>query len=113
MIRNATVIGDGAMGTVCASQLAINGVEVRLWSRSAELAETINSVTNNPSPIKYLPGREWDNSIKRMGSTEKSEKKLGFLSEVQIDEGLKKTVQWTKENMEFIDGTIAKHNKYL
>ena len=78
-----------------------------------ELANTINKLTNNPAPIEFLPKRVWDNSIKRLGSAEKSKEKLGFVAEIGINEGLKHTIQWAKENLEFIDRTIAKHSKYL
>jgi glycerol-3-phosphate dehydrogenase (NAD(P)+) len=53
MIRHAAVIGDGAMGTVCAMLLAGNGAAVRLWGRDAERAAQINHQRENR---RYLPG---------------------------------------------------------
>jgi glycerol-3-phosphate dehydrogenase (NAD(P)+) len=53
MIERAAVIGDGAMGTVCAALLATNGLTVRLWGRSAERAAHINAHRVNE---RYVPG---------------------------------------------------------
>ncbi len=53
MIRQATVIGDGAMGSVCALLLVKNGARVRLWTRDPALAKTLNTAHENPI---YLPG---------------------------------------------------------
>jgi glycerol-3-phosphate dehydrogenase (NAD(P)+) len=52
MLRNAAIIGDGAMGTVCAMLLAGNGVRVRLWGRNAQRTRQINVERQNR---QYLP----------------------------------------------------------
>jgi nucleoside-diphosphate-sugar epimerase len=74
------------------------------------LAEKINALTGNASPVKLLPKRPWDNSGKRFGSTVKSERELGFRAAVEIDDGLRRTVDWTRENLHLIRRTIAKHD---
>ena len=56
-----------------------------------------------------LPARDWDRSGRRFGSTGKSETELGFLAATSLDEGIQKTVAWTKENLDFITATIDKH----
>ncbi len=53
MIQRAAIIGDGAMGTVCAMLLAGNGISVRLWGRDAERTRQINVERQNR---QYLPG---------------------------------------------------------
>jgi UDP-glucose 4-epimerase len=78
-----------------------------------ELAEKINSLTGNQSGIVETPGRTWDKSGKRFGSTEKSRCEIGFQNRVNIDEGLTRTVQWTRENLALIERTIQKHAAYL
>jgi len=52
------IIGDGAMGTLCAIILAENGHEVRLWSAFPEAAEALASTRRNPRflPDAVLPG---------------------------------------------------------
>ncbi|HET6889905.1 MAG TPA: NAD-dependent epimerase/dehydratase family protein [Pyrinomonadaceae bacterium] len=78
-----------------------------------ELAERINSLAGNKSGIVETPARSWDKSGKRFGSTEKSRCEIGFQSRVSVDEGLTRTVQWTRENLALIERTIQKHAAYL
>ena len=86
-----------------------SGVETTIF----DLANKINTLVENPSPISFLPRRDWDNSGRRFGSTEKSEKMLGFKSKVGLDEGLKLTVAWTIDNLGLIDGAISKHKNRM
>jgi nucleoside-diphosphate-sugar epimerase len=83
-----------------------SGVETTI----KELAEAINSLADNSTPMNIQPARDWDNSGRRFGSTEKSQREIGFAAEVPIEEGLRRTVEWTKKNMEVISKTIEKHD---
>lgn len=76
------------------------------------LAEKINSFTKNSSGIEFLPQRRWDTSGKRFGSTVKSRKELNFKTQINLTEGLKTTIDWTKKNLDLIDKTILKHIEY-
>ncbi len=78
-----------------------------------ELAEKINALTGNTAGIHHLPKRPWDNSGKRFGSAEKASRELGFKARIGIGEGLKRTVDWTRENLSLIKTTIAKHDQYM
>ena len=49
--RRLAVIGAGAYGTALAHVAAQDGTQVSLWSRRAEIAETINRTARNP---RYL-----------------------------------------------------------
>ncbi|MCM3627438.1 NAD(P)H-dependent glycerol-3-phosphate dehydrogenase [Paenibacillus glycanilyticus] len=51
--RRAAVLVAGSWGTALAAVLAGNGYDVRLWTRSAEHAEQMNTSGTNE---KYLPG---------------------------------------------------------
>jgi nucleoside-diphosphate-sugar epimerase len=82
-----------------------SGVEITI----KELAEVINRLTNNKSPLKYLPGRDWDRSGRRFGSTKKSRQDLGFEAKMSLEKGLEKTIDWTKEHLDFIEKTMRKH----
>lgn len=86
-----------------------SGVETTI----RELAETINQLTDNKTPIAYANPRPWDRSGKRFGSTEKAEKELGFKARVSLEEGILKTVQWTQENKAMILSNIGKHAYFL
>lgn len=86
-----------------------SGVETSIQ----ELATLVNKQTENPTPVEYLPPRSWDHSGKRFGSTEKSKEALGFEPQVGLAEGLRRTVDWTRESLALIDLCIAKHQQHL
>jgi nucleoside-diphosphate-sugar epimerase len=76
-------------------------------------AELICEYTGNTGGFELLPKRIWDTSGKRFGSTEKAEKELGFKAVVDYNDGLRKTVKWTKDNLNLIERCIQKHeNNY-
>lgn len=74
-----------------------------------DLANLINSITKNSTPVEFLPKRTWDNSGKRFGSTDKAKNQLGFQVEVDLETGISKTIEWTKTNLEFIEACMNKH----
>ena len=78
-----------------------------------ELAETINSLTGNKTPVKLQPARLWDRSGCRFGSTEKSKKELGFSAFVNLRDGLEQTVAWTKNNQDNIARCIHQHDYFI
>lgn len=78
-----------------------------------ELAETINRLTGNPTPLHIAPAREWDRSGKRFGEISKAERELGFKAVVPLEEGLKRTVEWVKDNRATVERCIAQHRRYL
>jgi UDP-glucose 4-epimerase len=86
-----------------------SGVETSIL----ELAEKINELCGSNVPLAFLPPREWDHSGKRYGSTEKSRKDLGFETMISLDEGLADTIEWTRQNIDFIDSCIRKHRKHM
>ncbi len=86
-----------------------SGVETSI----RELAELINEITGNTTAIDLAPARPWDRSGKRHGDTSKSDKELGFRAQVSLPEGLLRTVNWTKENMETLKRCISTHVRYL
>lgn len=78
-----------------------------------ELATIINEYTGNKTPLDLRPARDWDRSGKRFASTEKAAKTLGFTSQVEIRDGLRRTVEWTRANYDLIKRSIAKHDKLM
>lgn len=79
----------------------------------AEHAEKINELAGNPTPIAVEPARQWDHSGKRFGDPSKARERIGFECRVPWADGLEQTVRWTRENLELIEGCIAKHRKEL
>lgn len=72
-------------------------------------ATMINQITGNTTPVELKPARSWDTSGRRFGSVVKSEKELGFRSHVSSEEGLLRTVEWTRKNMGLIEDSILRH----
>ena len=44
---------------------------------------------------------------------EKSFLKQDFRADVPIEEGLQRTIQWTKENLQYIEKIIGKHRQFM
>ncbi len=59
-IDRATVIGDGAMGTLCALMLADRGMAVSLWGVSNDHVAVLNRDRENK---RYLPGFPFPNIL--------------------------------------------------
>jgi len=78
-----------------------------------KLANLINKIAGNNAGIAYLPPRPWDHSGKRYGSTEKSLRELEFTASVNLQEGLVRTIAWTKENLPLIRICIEKHSELM
>ena len=77
------------------------------------LAERINALTGNPAAIETRPARTWDRSGRRFGSTSKAREELGFEAQVALEEGLRRTVDWTRQNLTRIEECIARHEENL
>jgi len=86
-----------------------SGVETTIL----ELAGLINEITANPTPVDLRPARDWDRSGRRFGSTEKSRRALGFEATVPIRDGIRRTVDWTRENLDTIARCMAQHDDMM
>lgn len=78
-----------------------------------DLAKLINKIVGNTAGFDYLSKRPWDASGRRFASIKKSKKQLGFEAMIDLESGLKKTIQWTKNNLGIIEKTIAKHKNNM
>lgn len=101
----ACALRGGAGGTY---NLA-SGEEVSIL----ELANRVNALAGSATPLEYHPPRDWDRSGKRFGSTAKAERELGFHVQVPFEDGLARTVAWTKENLALIESCMAKHEAHM
>jgi UDP-glucose 4-epimerase len=86
-----------------------SGVETSIF----DLAQLINELTGNKTPVEFRPARNWDRSGRRFGSTDKSREQLGFDAKIEIRKGLKKTVDWTRKNMGLILQNISNHQMFM
>lgn len=85
-----------------------SGVETSI----RELAIMINEIAGNTADMNTQPARVWDRSGKRHGDTVKSKNELGFKATISLPEGLKKTIDWSKENMDVIKRCMRSHERY-
>lgn len=112
--RDFIFVGDMALGLIACAQKGQPGEAYNLASgvetRISDLAYLINKLTGNLTPVDLRPARDWDRSGKRFGSTDKAQAKLGFIATVGIEEGLRRTVEWTRENKPTIQGAMANHD---
>ena len=115
--RDFIFVEDMAKGLVACAEKGNPGEAYNLASgvetTIKNLAILINEIAENSTPLDLKPARDWDRSGKRFGSVEKSKKELGFTAVVEISEGVKKTVEWTQNNIEIIDKSISKHDFML
>lgn len=115
--RDFIFVEDMARGLMaCALKGAVGGVYNLATGRETtilELATLINQSTGNKTPFDLRPARDWDRSGKRFASTEKATRELGFSAEVGIEEGIQRTVEWTKEHADMIRRSIGKHAKLM
>jgi UDP-glucose 4-epimerase len=115
--RDFIYVDDIARGLMLCATRGIAGGVYNLASgvetTILELATLINQITGTSTPIDYRPKRNWDNSGKRFGSTDKAKQELGFETQVDLSKGLEQTVMWTKQHIDFIDACISKHKSYM
>jgi UDP-glucose 4-epimerase len=111
--RDFIYVGDMADGLIaCATRGEPGGVynlASGVETTIRELAELINELTGNPTPIALTPARDWDHSGQRYGDPDKSRRELDFEARMPLREGLERTIEWMRSNREFIDRCIAKH----
>jgi UDP-glucose 4-epimerase len=86
-----------------------SGVETTI----RELAERINDLTGNATPIALAPARDWDRSGQRFGDPTKARERLGFAAAVTHADGLARTVEWTRANRERILRCMSRHARYV
>jgi nucleoside-diphosphate-sugar epimerase len=86
-----------------------SGVETSI----RELATRIIALTGNTAGLELLPRRSWDNSGKRFGSTRKSKQELGWEARVSLDEGLSRTVDWMRANLETMRALMRRYDQQI
>ena len=85
-----------------------SGVETSIH----ELATMINEIVGNSTNVHYEPARVWDRSGKRYGDVLKSKNELNFEAQTSLPNGLKKTVDWTRDNLVMIKRCMATQLRY-
>jgi UDP-glucose 4-epimerase len=115
--RDLIYVEDMARGLIACALRGEPGEVYNLASGAEttirELAELINELTGNPTPIALTPARDWDHSGQRYGDPDKSRRELDFEAATPLRGGLERTIEWTRANREFIDACIGKHAEQM
>jgi len=86
---------DGAVGR----EYNLSGdAEIRI----RDLADMVNRLTGNTAGVRYLPRRKWDTKTRIKASIERARQELGYEPKVPFEEGLRRTVQWFRDNWDRI-----------
>lgn len=68
----------------------------------AELAATVNRLTNNKAGIAHVPRRNWDVKTHLRSSIDKARRLLDYQPQTVFEDGLKKVHRWFLENWDNI-----------
>jgi nucleoside-diphosphate-sugar epimerase len=109
--RDFVYVGDvvEAMLAAAGHDGGVYNVGTGVETSIRELAEMIVRLAGSSSEIELGLPRDWDRSGHRFGSTEKAKRELGFEAAVPLEEGLRRTIDWMRANVELIDACIERH----
>lgn len=117
MTRDFIFVEDMARGLMACALRGAPGEIYNLGSGDEtsilQLAERINALTGNITPIGLRPARDWDRSGQRFADTTKAREQIGFVAEIDHKNGLRRTVEWTRENKAKILGCMMQHAHFV
>jgi UDP-glucose 4-epimerase len=109
--RCFTYIDDTLTGTLLAGERASAvGEAFNIGSTQEtpilDLARTIKRLTRSRSPIEFLPyqayyGEGFEDTRRRVPAVDKAKRLLGFRARVTLEQGLKKTIAWSRQHYSF------------
>lgn len=115
--RDFIYVDDIVEGLIACALKGENGGVYNLASGEEtsikRLAELICQHTGSGASAVVAPTREWDRSGRRFGNTDKAETELGFSAKVDLETGLKKTIDWTRTHYKTILECMGKHQYYV
>lgn len=99
-------VGDVAKANVCAMQAETTGqcynVGRGIGTSIKELSELLLRLTGSKLKIKYEPAGQTF-VTNRIGSIDKAEKEISFKWGVDLEEGMKRLIEWRKTHKESVD----------
>ncbi len=69
----------------------------------AQMAEMVNRVTGNVTPINYKPKRKWDTKSRLLASIEKAERLVNYKPIIPFEEGFRTNIDWFRDNWDMIN----------
>jgi len=111
--RDFVYVEDVARGLLACAERGAPGDVYNLASgvetTIRDLAELVVELSGSSSELEIAPRRAWDHSVLRFGSPEKARRELGFEAQTPLEDGLRDTIAWTQENLDFIERCMGKH----
>jgi len=115
--RDFIFVDDIAKGLIACAERGAPGEAYNLASgvetSILDLANQINELTQNPTPIALAPARDWDHSGRRFGDPAKAQAQLGFVAATALRDGLAATTAWTRDNREWIRRCMLQHARFI
>ena len=115
--RDFIFVGDIVAGLIaCALQgepSEVYNLASGLETSILDLANLINELAGNPTPIAFAPARDWDRSIRRLGAPGKARDHLGFVAATTLRDGLADTIAWTRTNRDHIRVCMLRHARFI
>jgi len=72
-----------------------------------DLANIINKLTGNKAGIKFVSRRTWDTKDRLLASIDKARNLIGYKPKTEFKEGLVNTINWFKDNWQYIDTSAS------
>jgi UDP-glucose 4-epimerase len=99
--RDFTYVTDVVNGLLLAAstendEFGIYNIGSGVGTKILDLAQQINLITGNKTPITFAPRRNWDHILHRVSDISLAKKNLNFLPLVTLSDGLQKTFEWFK-----------------
>jgi len=99
-------VGDVAKSNLCAMRSDANGQNYNvgrgIGTSIKELSELLLRLTGTKLKLKYEPAGQTF-VTNRIGSTLKAEKEIGYQWSVDLEEGMRKLIEWRKNHQEAVD----------
>lgn len=110
--RDFTYVDDVCDAMISASLLKTG--EHRVFNLSSgrrmkimDMARAVVAAAQSSSEIVCVPRRSWDFVLDRCGNSDRAYKAFGFRPTVDFETGLKNTVEWFRQNENFINLNVA------
>ena len=107
-------VEDAARANVCALKSDVNfgfyNVGRGIKTSIKELTESILKITGSDLPIRYEPAGQTF-VTNRVGEPNAAERDLGFKWTIDLEEGLKRLVEWRRSHMEEVENRRRKAEK--
>jgi UDP-glucose 4-epimerase len=122
--QGPTILGDGseafdfvavedcAQANLCAMNAAATDrfYNVGTGKRTSlkQVAEKLLNLTGSNQPINYAPRSQATLVRNRIGSPKRAQEEIGFKANIDLDEGLRRLIEWRKSHIDQVDQRRAK-----